>query len=160
MNLLLILMSFLTSNLKGYIAVGIPSGETRNLLKGGGTVGFDATIYQCRFLAAGISIEGSSFVMSGSGNSEIKLASIAPLITLVPPLLRNIFSFEGRPLFTRFQIQNPSYTNVYYITGYSLGTDIKITDKPLKLYISVNYSNYRGIDKKFSFYNLGFALRM
>lgn len=160
MNLFLILVSFSAFNLKGYLAIGIPAGESRALLKGGGTVGVESYLLEWRFVSTGASLEASSFVLLGSGNSEIKLLSIAPAIFITPPLPGDVLLLKGKIDITRFQIHNPAYTKTFYTTGLSFGSDIKITDKPLKIYLSAQYSNYQGAKKNFVFYNLGFALRI
>lgn len=160
MNLLFILSSFFTFSLKGYLAIGIPTGDSKTLLKGGGTVGLEATVYEGKIISAGASLESSSFVLLGSGNSEIKLLSLAPVIFIRPPLPGDALIIKGMVKITRFQIHNPSYTRINYTTGSTFGSDIKITEKPLKLYLTAHYSTYQGIKKNFSFYNLGLALRI
>ncbi|MDI6851871.1 MAG: hypothetical protein QMD82_08070 [bacterium] len=86
--------------------------------------------------------------------------SIAPAIFVTPPLPGDALHLKGKINLTHFQIHNPAYTKTIYTTGLSLGSDIKITDKPLKIYLTVQYSNYQGTKKNFAFYNLGFGLRL
>jgi hypothetical protein len=152
----------ITSKLFWNFGFGIiaPSGISNNLIKSGGFFKSSLTLKLNQVISTGVEGSLTSFVLSGTGTSSLKVFTISPFFGITP-----IPSFEGLKfmpniLLSRFNLENLVNRYPFFGLGYGLCTEIKIISRPIKSSVFLEYNSYPSKYSSFSWFNIGIRLGM
>ncbi len=158
MNALTFLLISGFLKMQGYLGITLPSGETREIIKSGGCGGVQVHFAQLSLVSIGFDINSTSGIISGTGNSSIKLFSVSPDLCITPPVFHNAIDLHAIVLLTKMYCENPSFKTSDNLVGAAGEASVRITEKPVKLFLMGKYSQYRGNTKVLEWFTIGFKL--